>query len=185
MIDGSAYEKMVEMDKFYVEFKGEYPYSDHISLHIDPLPIDYIKEHFPKDSPYFRNALLYEHIIDVRQMQGLFHWRLVETPVEQILYEFVHNDYLYDKSDLYAKVYFKLRRLIKSMLGERGTGQQSLVSAAAKYRWKILTYIKKWVNSDDFKEQGSKMYAATIPHLFVYSVNGVLPVSKVNVYSMK
>lgn len=147
-------------DAFNIKVQGTPPYSQHISLHIDPLNIQFLEENFPKDSPYFRNGhTLYEHIIDINDIVEPFKFRLVETPLDNIMNEWLIPDILWNV-DAYQRLFYMARALFKNAQGTQGTNRNALIKAITPFQGKILGYFINWVNSEEFKTQGSRMYKA-------------------------
>lgn len=172
-------------DEFQTVFKKTIPYSRHVSLHIDPLPIEVVKKNFPAESPYFKNRYLYEHIVDLNEYpHNELLFQIVETDYDTLMVDFLFSENLWDNSDVYVKGYYRLRNLIKYFDGNKGETLNEFLISSDKYRGRIKSYFEKWVKREDFIEH-SHMYSATVPHAMVCPVDGYFKVSSVNKIDMK
>lgn len=162
--------------------QGKYVKS--ISLHIDRIPIDFIKENFPKDSPYFRGDMLYEYEVDVNAFEDCIKWEIVESPLDTWIYEHLYNEFLWDNLYIYSKVYRYIKNILRSITSHKGYSKSMLISNTSKYKGSIENYFREWHSSDIFKDQGGRMYAASVPHVIVYPHSGkidVLHITAINI----
>jgi hypothetical protein len=177
-------------DKFYTGWRKELPYSEHISFHIDPLPIDLIKEKFPKDSPYFigdsglhvSESKLYEHVIDIRNIAGEqddIPWRIEETNYDQLMMGYCFSEFLWTRVELYKRSYFLVKQLLAKVLGFSSEGIEKLADKCQPYKGHIRGYFEKWTEDTRFAETSKTHYAAAIPHVILYPPTGIIIPEKV------
>ena len=148
MFDENRVKDLDQTDKFYIDFKKELPYNTHISFNIDPLPVDIIEKHFPKESPYFKGkGILYEHVIDISHAfdeASPLMWKMVELTYQQIMMDFCYNEWLWTNVEVYKRSYYIVQRLLKIIIGEYGNDVHSLEKNVTKYRGTIRSYFEKY-----------------------------------------
>lgn len=147
-------------------FRGDIgPYYDSISFLLEPAPLDIISSLFPKDHHTWKegNSLI-EHIVDLKG-QDFYGWDIVEGPIAML---FVDNLPWIDNV-FYKKVYFKTRSLGKKLFNEQGNDFKSLEKALKKFPEGTTreAYLKIKDRSD--YDTIKNMYAATVPHLMIYT----------------
>ena len=156
--------KLPNSDTGYKFRSDPAPYEDHVSLFLEPPPFDLLPEIFPKNHHiWVKGNKFIEHQIDINNID-LFAWKLIETDLDTF---FANN--LWIENDIYKYLFFRLRKTLKSMIGESGTDISFLIKLLKKIpdgitRQKYLEF----KNSKNYEENKYK-YAATVPHLFVYT----------------
>ena len=172
--------KIDSYDEYDTGVKGGIGYSKHISLHIDPLPLDLIVSNFPKESPYFRNGVyLYEHVIDLRDQPCLL-WYVAESPLDNFFVNYLHSEIMWDKSDSYRRAWYYVKNAMNRWSGLKGNTPKQCIEACKRFKGTIRMSFIAWMNSKQFSDQGKRMYAASVPHLFYYPTNGELNIHSVN-----
>lgn len=177
--------EIAKLDDWYVKGKHELPYSGHISLHIDPLPVDLILEHFPKESPYFKLDVIYEHVIYVDKLEPALPWQIVESKSDNFIFNHLLSDTLYDNVSAYKKLYHRSKGIIGRLLGQKGTGNIALLESLKEYKGKIRNYFFRWMDSKDFQSSAKRQYATGVPHVFIYPKRGYVVPKSVKEISLK
>jgi hypothetical protein len=163
-LQGVGKEKWEDADAA-AKFRGEpYPYYKHVSFLMDPAPLDILGGIFPRDHhSWGAGTKLWEHVIDPKDID-ILHWRVVESPVST----FMVDNLPWLENDLYKRMYFSARKLIESMYGNNGNDLAGLLKAIDKYKGITREAYIKLPTRWDFKKL-DKMYAATVPHLMIYT----------------
>jgi len=173
------------LDKWYVEDHFSRPYTEHVSLHIDPLPVDLIKQNFPEESPYFRNNRLYEHVIETDDLPKYTDARIVESAMDTFLYNNLLSNSLYDNVKLYKTLYLRSKTILGKLVGNETYTVVDLNKNISKLKGTIRQYFIDWVNSDDFSSASKQQYSATVPHVFIYPNGGSITPIEINVIDMR
>jgi hypothetical protein len=167
------FEKMKNRDDFT---QREYPYWDHISFFVDPIPLDIVRKHFTKNKVYQGSDCLYEHRINTQQLKNhLLHYMFVETSIDQFMADIWIRPHFPGKSLLY----FTPRNLISKLLNYQGEDFEKLIQVIQKFKGKTEQAFIDLVKSDRFDDDHKRSYAASIPHLFIYPKNGEVKIEKV------
>lgn len=146
-------------------------YLEHISLFIEPLPLDKLPKLFGGSHPFYRSGqTVYQYTITVRVADPNMPWSLVESPAvgkytDQWDWSNVDKEtrrgYIRKMNDyMHRHKYHGLT--IRDML----TRITPFMDKTEEFF--IQARKSKWAN--DTKEQ----YAAEVPHLMVYPVDGIL-----------
>lgn len=150
-------------------------YINHISLFLDPIPLSLVRKHFTSNKVYQSNEFIFEHIIDCEQLKNnLYMFKLKENPINNFM-----SEYLWINSDLVKPIYFNIRKLLNELVGYDGKAYEDLIKIINKFKGKTSQAFIDLVNSDKFSDELKKMYAPTVPHLFIFPVNGELEVKEV------
>jgi len=169
-INNDKYKKL--SDKFDWD---KYSYIKHISLFIDPIPLDLVRKHFTNNKTYQENDYLYEHKIKLSDIKSiLMYYMLVENKVDNFYYNYIFNiDMISD--DLYANS----KRKINELLGNHGEDYNKLRKLILDNKGVTKEAFEKLVNSDKFGDKQKGMYAPSVPHLFIYPKDGIIKVDSV------
>jgi len=153
----------------------KFPYIDHVSLFLDPIPLDLVRKHFTKNKIYQSNTVIYEHQIEIQQLQtNLKYYMLVENPIGVFMAEHFWID-----ADIVKPVYFGVRKFLNLISNYNGSNYTNLIKIISKFKGRTAKAFEDLVNSDRFTEDHKSMYAPTVPHLFIYPIDGKLSVSKI------
>lgn len=156
-------------------YYDKYAYIDHISLFLDPIPLDIVRKHFTGNKVYQSNDYIYEHQIRIDQLKdNLLYYKLVENPINNFM-----SNHLWIDSDIIKPIYFGARKILNITKGYNGSNYSKLLNIIAKFKGKTQQAFEELVNSDKFDDEQKSMYAPSIPHLFIYPTNGELMISKV------
>jgi hypothetical protein len=150
-------------------------YINHISLFLDPIPLDLIRKHFTSNKTYQSNEFIFEHVIHCEQLKdNLYMFNLKENPINNFM-----SEYLWVDSDLVKPIYFNIRKILNKLVGYDGKDYSDLIKIINKFKGKTKQAFIDLINSDKFSDELKKMYAPTVPHLFIYPINGELEVKEV------
>lgn len=166
--------------------KGEIaPYSDNISLFIEPAPLDIIASVFSNRHEFWvAGRSIYEHVVDLNDIERNITYELTETPDRG---EYVDQfDWDVDDTEVYRKYH---QAINKWMLSRKlaGRSRADMMAAINPYLGKTRSFYIATMSREDYEENLQK-YAASVPHLMVYPSSGelsLLSVSKVTLGSKK
>lgn len=148
------------------------PYYDHVSLFLEPAPLDILGDLFKKvhHSVWVNGATVYEHVIDSAKLP-VFKYNLVETPSD-IAFMNEHWPEDVELSDEDKKQYFATRAAAKLKSGECGVGNAAFErSARAFVGMTRAAYIKATQHAS---EEDLMRYATNVPHAMLYPKGGVM-----------
>lgn len=163
-------EKEASWSKFK-EMPG--PYYESLSFLLEPAPVEYIGSSFHKHHhTWAKGNKLIEHEIDLDDID-LYGWVIAEAPVTMF---FVDNIPMSDLT-IYKKIYFKSVALGRKLFNEMGDDVKSLKKALKNIppgtTEEAFSKFPKYKNYEEIKDT----YAATVPHLIVYTKKAI-PVHK-------
>jgi len=164
----------------FVEEKDKYKkygYHKHVSLTIDKIPIQLIKDKFPESSPYKRGGVLYEHIIETDEIKNMMNYEISESPLNLRMDDLWWGSKIRQKigeDGILDDVFSHVQDSIKSVINEKGTTIQSLNKAIAKFKNTIEPRYIDWTNRPTFDEESTRMYSPYIPHVQIYLNPGIL-----------
>ena len=155
------------------KFRGDPgPYEDHISLFLERPPFDILPDIFPKDHHiWVKGNKFIEHSVNLTDID-LYHWKLIETNIDNF---FTNN--LWIENDIYKYLFFRLRKNIKSILGESGKSKEGLIKLLKKIPDNITREKYLEFKNSKYYEDDKYKYAASVPHLFIYTKKSI-PVFK-------
>jgi hypothetical protein len=165
------------MDETSFKYRKQYgdDYIDHISLFLDPIPLDLVRKHFTLNKTYQTNKFIFEHQVDCSQlMTNLHKFSLKENPINNFMV-----NYLWVDSNLVKPIYFNIRSLLTKSMGYDGDTYEDLIKVINKFKGKTTQAFIDVIASDKFSDNLKRMYAPYVPHLFVFPINGELSVYKV------
>lgn len=151
-------------------------YYDHISFFFERVPLDIIADCFDGEHPFwYHGHVLYEHIVDTRDIKH-FTYEVVEFPEK--------TDMFYD-SALSDKEYF--RKLKKVMLENHyvGKDEAELERAFGHVDGKVSEYYRQVKTRYDYEDVIKETYAATVPHVMLYPIGGIVVPKEVNKVKVK
>jgi len=156
-------------------------YFDHISFFFDPIPSKLMPDIFDKGHPFwYKGHKLYEHVIDVDDLEDKFSFRVVESARKTELLDEFSKEHNWEDGDprtlvLWNAELFKMQRKygevghskaeFKAFLKTLSRGTTKFGYLAAKAR-------------PDF-DWGYNKYAANVPHVMLYPSTGIIPVKEV------
>lgn len=152
---------------------SKYPRYNETSFMIDELPFDVIlnSRFDPNHTVYKKGATIYCYEINVLNLPQM-HWRLTESPTDTFIRHF------WIENEFYKRIFFKMKNWLKIIEGNENEDLSKLIKTVRKYKGSYNRYFKRWVNSKSFINE-SNMYAATIPHIQLYPVDGIIEFEKV------
>lgn len=151
-------------------------YIDHISLFIEPVPSNSIAKIFNDQHPFWKSGkVIYEHVIDTKDLDKDISFILVETPIiGKFTDQFDWTNPTKEDRVNYIKAMHREMRRLKLI----DNGVNNLIEQVKPYLNGTLSAFIKARHSawaEDTKEQ----YAAEVPHLMVYPKDGKIKVSSV------
>ncbi len=149
------------------------PYVDHVSFFIDPIPKETIAAIFSNKHPFWKaGQMLYEHVIDTKDIDEKSFYRIVETPaIDKYTDQF---DWTVKDLPTRSK-YFVAMNKEMMRLGYSGYGISKMVKMCQPFVGKTEGYYIKARQRPDAADS-EKLYAGNVPHLMIYPVGGVIPV---------
>lgn len=158
-------------------------YSRHISLFIDPVPLNIPELFDHKHGMWKSGVTLYKHYVEVsKEMDagGPIKFILAEAPWKRDLMSGVDFD---NTREYHA---FLMRyAAMRAKLGEQGSGVTDLNKVVDKYKGHCNQHFGAYKNDEDYETMILPRYAAYVPHLMVYPANGELAVSKIERIKLK
>lgn len=147
-------------------------YCDHISFFFEPIPSKLLSELFTEHPFWFKGNKIYEYIIEIKSLKNKIDYHVVESENKTLLYDnFVfENNWIEDDVILLDK-YIQLENKMLYEWKEKGDSLKELMIQAKKHQGIIELAYKKAVNRYDFEENKNK-YAANVPHIMLYPLNG-------------
>jgi len=160
------------------KFRGDMgPYFESVSFLLEPAPLDILGDIFDKDHHTWRSGNnLVEHVVELSG-QNFYGWVIVEGPISMAFIDHVP----WTENDLGKKLYFKSLKIGRKLFGESGSDYKSLVKALEKFPAGTTreAYRNLPKRKDYAKIKG--MYAATVPHLMIYTKTPIEVASTQNV----
>lgn len=149
------------------------PYVDHVSFFFDPIPKETIAAIFDNKHSFWKTGqMLYEHVIDTKDIDEKSFYRIVETPeIDKYTDQF---DWSVKDLSTRSK-YFVAMNKEMMRLGYSGYGISKMVKIAQQFVGKTEGYYIKARNRPDAADSVN-LYAGNVPHLMVYPIGGVIPV---------
>jgi len=141
------------------------PYYESESFLLEPAPLDIIDTIYPKDHhTWYKNHRLYEHAIDLRKLD-IYAWEIMEGPVGALF-----NDHIpWIDNPFYKKMFFKSLSVSRKLFNESGTDIDGLLKALKRFpKGTTRKAYEDVINRGDYDDIKNK-YAATVPHLMVYT----------------
>lgn len=156
-------------------------YMDHISFFFDPIPSKIMPEVFSKGHPFWYSGhRIYEHIIDVNELDDGIRFRVVESLRKTALLDKFEEEHNWvDNNPALLKKWKALiaEDMIKS--GEAGVSQTKLKIQIGKNTGLTASCFIAASQREDF-HYGYNKYAANVPHLMLYPEGGQIIVREVN-----
>lgn len=152
------------------------PYIDHISLFIEPPPLNSIGNIFKNQHEFWRNGnKIYEHVIDSDSLEANLLYQLVETPeMDKYADQF---DWTIEDKRVRTTYIIKLNQEMKDKK-YTGFGTDIMIRKLNPYLGRTEEFYraarKKWD-----AEETAKQYAAYVPHLMVYPRSGEIKIESV------
>lgn len=147
-------------------------YSDHMSVFMEPIPLEKIHKYFDNHAFWKEGNTLYEHEILVSEFENT-PYIVVESNAAFL--DFMYGDatdWLYDN----AKSVWVFVRNSYNKLVNSGKGTLSLKRTIEGYKGETRkAYAEAGKNS---KQRKSTLYASRVPHLMLYPPKGIAKVNK-------
>ena len=152
------------------------PYIDHISLFLEPVPVDVISSIFKHQHSFWKAGdRIYEHVVETDTLETDILFSIVETPV---------IDRFTDQFDWSITDKAVRTKYLLSMNAEMerlkltAHGRNLLIEGIKPFIGKTTQlFIAARKRSD--ADMTAKQYAANVPHLMVYPKSGVITVKSV------
>jgi hypothetical protein len=156
-------------------------YLDHISFFFDQIPSKLMPEIFYKGHPFwYKGHKLYEHVIEVDDLEDEFNFRVVESARKTALLDEFSEEHNWESHD--PKTYALWKAELFKM--QKKHGEIGFTKAAFKAFLKTLPrdgtrygYLAARARSDF--DWGYDKYAANVPHVMLYVRTGIIPIKEV------
>lgn len=165
-LQGVVSPEEAEQGRVAAEFRGDPgPYYEHVSFLLHPAPLDFIGAVFPPEHhTWGMGKELVEHVVELDDLD-IYAWRIVEGPVSMFFLEHIP----WHDNPWYKRAWFGARNVARKLFREEGTDLRSLKKALSKIhpdttRDSYAALLSR-PDYDDIKDK----YAATVPHLMVYT----------------
>lgn len=149
---------------------NDYTYDRHVSLFLEPIPLDLAKI-FKGKHEYWQSGLeLYEYTISLEDIPSDIAFIMEETPDKtRLLYERQDWGSAKDNPEMVMKFKAEILELQKDN-AYIGRGRNELVKVCRKFNKGIRHYYQLSENlAERFPEDGIQAkYAACVPHLMIY-----------------
>ncbi len=172
-IKNYSQEEIENMKRRSLWKKELFPYTEHISLFFDRIPFDLVVKEFYKNPVYQKGNVIYEHQIDVSDINDIKGFEIVESPVKTFLLP------LFPENEKLQSMWWNSLNFINKMQGNRGKTKEMLIRAIERYKGKTEYYFNEIVKSKNFSDNHRSMYAPGVPHLFLYVESGMLTPFKI------
>ena len=175
-LQGTGLDKRERAKKIATLRKKEYPYYMHVSFLLEEAPLDILGKIFPSDHhSWAAGNKLWEHTVNPKDID-LLYWEIVESKISVFMVD--HLPWLDSKT--YQSLYFSTRKALNSLAGNSGRDVDSLIKVMDRYSGATRKAYAELANRDDYDEIKNK-YAATVPHLMVYTDKPISVESSVRV----
>ena len=150
--------------------KGEHSYDRHVSLFLEPIPLN-LPEIFEHKHEFWISGLkLIEHIVLLEDIPENISFSLEESPEKtHLLYKKQDWTLVKEKTELIAE--FK-KEIVESQKkhGYIGHGKNSMIKACGRFTTGIERYYRESAKiAKQYPEDGGySKYAACVPHLMIY-----------------
>jgi hypothetical protein len=152
-----------------VEDNEERSYYDHISLFLEPIPLDILPAIHKNQHPFYKDGdVVYEYSIPLAYLKNWF-YTLVESPEKCELY---YDDRVSEED------YVTLMKKIVQENNYEDTDLKQLEKIVKRFRGTTRTYFKQLPSLPNYESIKNK-YAPCVPHLMIYSSKGILSYSQV------
>ncbi len=147
--------------------KNAFPYYDHISLFLDPIPLDLIRQHFTTNQVY-QSKELFEHHIKVEQLKNnLNYFDLKENPINNF---FVMNlGWFFDH---FEETFFSTRKFLNNLIGYTGSDYSQLIKVISKFKGVTTKAFEKLINDYGLDERSKKCTLLWF-HIYKYGLKMV------------
>lgn len=156
-------------------------YLDHISFFFDPIPSKIMPEVFSKGHPFwYAGHRLYEHIIDVNELEDGIRFHVVESLRKTALLDQFEEEHNWVDDD--PVLLRKWNNLIADETlknGEAGRSRTRLKIQISKNTGITASCFIAASQREDF-HFGYNKYAANVPHLMLYPESGKIIIREVN-----
>lgn len=172
-----ADEKEIDIATFKAKRMGlPLPYHDHISLFFEPIPAEHIASTFLNGHPFWKAGNeIYEHVIDIQDIDPTSFWRVVES-IEQN--EFSDQFDWDNVSDLSIRGgWFTRMHQNDAKLGLLGYDVRLIYKAMRQVM--VMSTLDFYRAASFRRDPENAQYAANVPHLMIYPIGGIIPVSSV------
>lgn len=147
------------------KFRGDlFPYYQHVSFFLDTVPLDLVGNIFPEDHRAWVNGnQLWEYEVDPKTLP-IKGWVLTEAPLQNFLFDVLP----WFENRTYKRGYFKMLKLGRVLTQSEGSDTAGLLRCIEKYKGRTREAYEKVKSRKDW-EDIKHMYAATVPHLMLYT----------------
>lgn len=145
-------------------------YCDHISLFFDPIPLDIIADLFNNEHPFwYKGNELYQYKVNTKYFETNITYKVLESPESVSFLDKTG----WEEDDDWKYKWFRERNQLMDKLGQRGHSRADLEKQCQRFFGTTRDYYKKAVNRSDF-EENKTLYAASVPHIAVYPISGII-----------
>lgn len=169
-----ADEKEIDIATFKAKRMGlPFPYHDHISFFLSPLPLELIASTFPHGHPFWiAGKELYEYVIDTKDIAPNSFWRIVES---------IEQEKFSDQFDWIGTTDLNVRsgwfQQLNNFTAKKGySGFDIRLLEKAKSKLKPLSMLDYYRRAAVLRESDNTQYAAYVPHVMIYPIGGKIPI---------
>ena len=153
-------EEKMARSKVYNNF---YSSIEQISFFFDPIPTDLVSQELYNNPMYKKGNVLYEHKVNLETIL-IKAWQVVESPLKTSMLNYWTED---GKEEWADKI-----TALEEIYGDRSRDLEKLVTAVLRYKGKTRTYFEESFINPNFTEKNRSQYAAMVPHLYLYPMDG-------------
>ena len=136
-----------------------------ISFFFDPIPFDLVSKELYNNPMYQKGNIIYEHRVNVENI-NIRAWQVEESPIKTSMLDSWTE---YDKENWADNV-----TLLEDIYGDRGRDIKGLTRAILRYKGKTRFFYEQAFKNPNFTEYNRGQYAAMVPHLYLYPIEGVI-----------
>lgn len=171
-------QRAIERAKF-TRYPG--PYYQHISFFFEPVPLDIIGKIFNNEHPFwYPGNEIFEYEVDISKLSS-FSYHIVESKI--CLDEFYSLDYG-DDDDFDAVKYYRVLDELQRKAHERGHGVTDFLKGRKAQLGQTRKMYEKLPKRPNWNEIRDK-YAATVPHVMIYPIGGLIRIDKTTPVKVK
>jgi hypothetical protein len=157
-------------------------YLDHISFFFTPIPSKLMPDIFYKGHPFwYKGHKLYEHVIEVDDLEDEFNFRVVESERKTALLDEFSKEHDWETHDpkkfaLWKAELFKMQK----KYGEIGFNKAAFKTFLKTLPRDVTRYGYLAAKARDDFDWGYNKYAANVPHVMLYPRTGIVAVKEVS-----
>ncbi len=174
---GKCSEEEIEQDLVYAKrIQSPGPYNESLSFFFDPVPLKLLGKLFRNANDFwFPGNVIYEHIVETESLKEPLIYFISDTPTDTKTLD----ETTWVETEEFEINYLREKNKRKRNTKEIGTIRQDLENQIKKYVNKTAIFYQEASKRIDFNDY-VKMYAAFVPHVILYPMNGEVTVVTIN-----